>query len=152
MGMTPVPHNCERVRGQVSLRLDAELSQLEDRMLEAHLLRCADCREFETEVAEFTTELREAPFEPFTRPVVVPRRRGFSVIGAQVGVAAVMALAIAGVASRMAFDELRPTSGPSSATSRTLFETSWQPERELADLANAPETTDRSPGGPQTAI
>ena len=85
MAVSPVPHNCEGVRAQVSLRLDAELSQLELRMLEAHLGRCADCREFEAAVAEFTTELRAAPLEPLARAVVIPRRRGFSVVGAQVG-------------------------------------------------------------------
>ena len=137
----------------MSLRLDAELSQLEIRMLEGHLARCADCAAFEADVAEFTAELRSAPLEPLARPVVIPERRRFSVIGAQVGVAAVMALAIAGVAGRMALDELRPASGVSSAAAATLFQTtSWQPEQELADIANAPEITDRSPGGPQTAI
>ena len=152
MSVAPVPHNCDRVRAQVSLRLDSELSQLEVRMLEAHLARCADCREFEASVAEFTTELRAAPLEPLARSVVVPRRRGFSVIGAQVAVAAVMALAVAGVASRMAADELRPAGDSPSAAPATLFTASWRPERELADLANAPEITDRSPGGPQTAV
>jgi hypothetical protein len=136
----------------VSLRLDAELSQLEIRMLEAHLERCADCRAFEAEVAEFTAELRAAPLEPIAQPVVIPGRRRFSVIGAQVGVAAVMALAVAGVAGRMALDELRPATGAHTEAAATLFQTSWQPEQELADLANAPETTDRSPGGLQTAI
>lgn len=149
MAVSPVPHNCEGVRAQVSLRLDAELSQLELRMLEAHLGRCADCREFEAGVTDFTTELRTAPLEPFARSVVIPRRRGFSLIGARVGVAAAMALAIAGVASQMA---LRPASGPQPATAATLFATAWTPERELADLANAPEPTDSSAGGPQAAI
>ena len=154
MAVSPVPHNCEGVRAQVSLRLDAELSQLELRMLDAHLGRCADCREFEAAVAEFTTELRAAPLEPLARAVVIPRRRGFSVVGAQVGVAAAMALAIAGVASWMAVDELPPASGSRSTTAATatLFTTSWQPERELAILADAPKATDRNPGGPQTAI
>ena len=153
MGAFPVPHSCEGVRSQVSLRLDTELSQLELRMLEAHLGRCADCREFAAAVAEFTMELRAAPLEPFARAVVIPRRRGFSLVGAQVAVAAVMALAIAGVAGRMAADEVRPDSGPPSVAAATLFRTtSWQPERELANLADAPKATDRSPGGLQTAI
>ena len=122
-------------------------------MLEAHLGRCADCREFEAAVAEFTTELRAAPLEPLARAVVIPRRRGFSVVGSQIAVAAVMALAIVGVASWMAVDELPPASGSRSTAAATLFKTtSWQPERELANLADAPKATDRSPGGPQTAI
>ena len=59
---------------------------------------------------------------------------------------------IAGVASRMALDELRPASGSRADATARLFETSWQPERELADLARAPKVTDRNPGGPQVAI
>jgi predicted anti-sigma-YlaC factor YlaD len=152
MGIAPISHSCEGVRAQVSLRLDTELSQLEVRMLEAHLGRCADCREFEAALTEFTSELRAAPLEPLARSVVIPRRRGFSVMGAQVAVAAVMALAIAGVASRMAADELPPAGDSHSAAPAALFTTSWPPERELADLANAPEITERSPGGPQTAV
>jgi anti-sigma factor RsiW len=152
MGLAPAPHTCERVRAQVSLRLDVELSQLEIRMLEGHLARCADCREFEADVVEFTADLRSAPLEPLARPVVIPERRRFSVIGAQVGVAAVMALAIAGVAGRMALDELRPASGARPVAAETLFQASWQPEQELANIANAPAVTDQGPGGPQTAI
>ena len=34
---------CSRVREQVSLELDGELSQLEQRMLGAHLERCGGC-------------------------------------------------------------------------------------------------------------
>jgi predicted anti-sigma-YlaC factor YlaD len=44
---------CARARFWVSLRIDGELSQLEGALLDAHLVRCPDCREFAAG-AEFT--------------------------------------------------------------------------------------------------
>ena len=109
-------------------------------MLDAHLGRCADCREFEAAVAEFTTELRAAPLEPLRRAGgrSSPRRGlASSVTG---GVAAAMALAVAGVASRIGLPiSSRPAGGFASAAPATLFTTSW-PTRTGAggDLADAP--------------
>ncbi len=59
---------CDRVRAQVSLGLDGELSQLETRMIAAHLSRCADCAAFEEDVRTFTSELRAAPMEQLEQP------------------------------------------------------------------------------------
>jgi predicted anti-sigma-YlaC factor YlaD len=58
-GLSPLV--CDRVRGQVSVMLDGELSQLEQRMVASHLARCGDCRMFEESVREFTVQMREAP-------------------------------------------------------------------------------------------
>lgn len=44
---------CARTRFWVSLRIDGELSQLEGALLDAHLGRCPECREFAV-AAEFT--------------------------------------------------------------------------------------------------
>ena len=44
---------CARTRFWVSLRIDGELSQLECALLDAHLSRCPECREFAVG-AEFT--------------------------------------------------------------------------------------------------
>ena len=43
MGLRLQPRNCDRARAWVSLRLDDEISELEERLLEAHLGRCAAC-------------------------------------------------------------------------------------------------------------
>lgn len=144
--------NCERVRAQVSLLLDGESSQLERRMVAAHLTRCADCRAFEQSVAEFTAELRAAPLEPISRPVVIPRSRRISIRSAQVGVAAVVAIALLGVANRAGVEQLQREKAARPVPSETLFLTSWQPERELANIDNAHATTDLGADGPQTAI
>jgi anti-sigma factor RsiW len=152
MTAAPTPHNCERVRAQVSLLLDGELSQLERRMVEAHLSRCADCREFQLSVSEFTDELRRAPLELLTRPVALPVSRRVSFTAAQVGVAAVMLVALLGVVNRVGVEQLQREETAGSVAPAQLFQTAWQPERELADLANAPVTTDGGDHGLQTAI
>ena len=41
---------CHRSREWISLRLDGELSELAEKMLESHLARCAACRTFESDV------------------------------------------------------------------------------------------------------
>lgn len=65
---------CDRAREWASLRLDCELSELEGALLDAHLERCAECREFVEEVEVATRALRSAELEPLTAPVVLPRR------------------------------------------------------------------------------
>ncbi|OFW74425.1 MAG: hypothetical protein A2Y55_08195 [Actinobacteria bacterium RBG_16_68_12] len=96
---------CERVRAQVSLQLDGELSELERRMNESHLARCPECSAFERDVAMLTQSLRDAPLERPRDPVVVyaPRRVSFARV--QVGVAAAVAVVSLGVAVQFAGSE-----------------------------------------------
>jgi predicted anti-sigma-YlaC factor YlaD len=84
---------CDRVRAQISVGLDGELSQLERAMLASHLERCADCRAYEGDVTRFTRALRLAPLEPLSRPVVVQPRRRLITTRLQVGAAAAVAVA-----------------------------------------------------------
>jgi predicted anti-sigma-YlaC factor YlaD len=72
-------HPCERPRFWTSLRLDGELSEIESALLDAHLLRCAGCREVAESFAASTAALRSASaarIEPVTddRPHPVPAR------------------------------------------------------------------------------
>ena len=139
---------CQRIREQVSLRLDDELSQLEERMLASHLLRCSDCRTFEESVREFTAELREAPLESPRQPILVRRTRRVSLTAAQVTAAATLAVAVLGVLSQVS---LPTTQHPSArSTSANLFKTSWQPDRELAHIDSNLPGTNRP--GPFSAI
>jgi predicted anti-sigma-YlaC factor YlaD len=73
---------CERVRGQISLDLDGELSQLEQAMVARHLERCAECGAFRDELTAFTAALREAPLETPERPILLPplRRARFEAV------------------------------------------------------------------------
>ena len=51
-------------------------------MLELHLGRCAQCREYAADVTRFTDELRSAPLEILARPAFVERgRRGMALPG-----------------------------------------------------------------------
>jgi anti-sigma factor RsiW len=93
---------CTRVREQVSLELDAELSQLEQRMLAAHLERCPRCAAYATDLREVTERIRTAPQAVMQRPVVVRRRRPLTTVRLQVGVAAAFALAALGLGTQLA--------------------------------------------------
>jgi anti-sigma factor RsiW len=93
---------CNRVREQVSLELDGELSQLEQRMLATHLERCPRCAAYATDVRDVTERIRNAPPAVMQRPVVVRRRRPLTTVRLQVGVAAAFALAALGLGTQLA--------------------------------------------------
>jgi anti-sigma factor RsiW len=93
---------CTRVREQVSLELDGELSQLEQRMLATHLERCPRCAAYAADVRDLTERIRNAPQATMQRPVVVRRSRPLTTIRLQVGVAAALALAALGLGTQLA--------------------------------------------------
>ena len=142
---------CQRIREQVSLRLDDELSQLELRMVGAHLERCAECRTFEESVHEFTEELRAAPLQSPRLPIVVRRaHRRVSLSAVQISVAATLAVAVLGVLSQVGLPGSADPAVGGGLSTANLFKTTWQPEREIAQIdANLPGT-DRP--GPFSAI
>ncbi|HET6695667.1 MAG TPA: zf-HC2 domain-containing protein [Gaiellaceae bacterium] len=67
---------CERAREWASLRLDDELSVLEEEILERHLDFCEACRRFEEGMRLTTARIRSTPLETPTRRVPVPARSG----------------------------------------------------------------------------
>jgi predicted anti-sigma-YlaC factor YlaD len=93
MALRPMPANCERARAWASLRLDGELSELEEALLAAHLARCAACCEYEETVAGAVAVLRAQPLEQVGHPVVIPGRR--RTIVRPIGLARVAAIAAA---------------------------------------------------------
>lgn len=93
---------CARVREQVSLELDDELSQLEQRMLTAHLERCGACTIYADDVRDLTERMRSAPLHTMRRPVVVRRQRSIMTTRLQIGVAAAFALAALGLGTQLA--------------------------------------------------
>jgi anti-sigma factor RsiW len=106
---------CDRVRSQISLELDDELSQLEQAMVSAHLERCPECRAYRDDVASFTSAVRAAPLEPVERPIVLRRPRRVIAARLQVGVAAAFAVVALGVAGQIASEPQGPSSSPSGS-------------------------------------
>lgn len=95
MALLPQQHTCDRAREWVSLRLDDEISELEDALLEAHLHRCGACREYEATVRGAVLALRARPLERMDEPIVVAgRRRTMPRPAAVARVAAVVAAAV----------------------------------------------------------
>jgi predicted anti-sigma-YlaC factor YlaD len=86
-------HLCERARFWASLRLDGELSELESALLDAHLARCAGCRQIAGGFDASTAALRSAPLER-PAPVVVDLPRSPRRLLAMVAVAAVLVLGV----------------------------------------------------------
>jgi anti-sigma factor RsiW len=97
--METLPHNCDRARAWVSLKVDGELSELEGLMLGSHLARCETCRAFAADAVGFTTALRTAPLEPLDRPVSLPIGRRSMRRAAQFGAAAALVAAAVGLGS-----------------------------------------------------
>jgi predicted anti-sigma-YlaC factor YlaD len=98
---------CERARAWAALQSDGELSTFEQRLLDAHLERCAECSGFALRVDAVSAALRTAPLEAPATPVsvaslhrrrsYVPRRAIYSAAAA--AAAAVMAVVIGSAVS-----------------------------------------------------
>jgi predicted anti-sigma-YlaC factor YlaD len=91
--MDETGHLCERARFWASLRLDGELSELEGALLDAHLARCAGCREVTDGFAASTAAVRSAPFERLA-PVAIDVPRSPRRLLATIAVAAVLVLGV----------------------------------------------------------
>jgi predicted anti-sigma-YlaC factor YlaD len=133
--------SCQRVREQVSLLLDDELSQLERRMLDAHVKRCAECAAYSDDVRRFTDQIRYAPMEALERPVVVHRPRRRPAVRLQAAAAAAFAIAALGLGSQLATG---PATEASSYGTITRFPTQAELQREMTLLAYLPHRGARS--------
>jgi len=122
---------CDRVRAQVSLGLDGELSQLENRMLASHLARCANCASFEEDLRAITAELRMAPLEQLEHPIVVRRPRR-SIARLQIGIAAAFVVAMLGALVQVVAPETRQNEQTFAAPDR--YATNQQLSREVNQI------------------
>ena len=109
---------CERGREWISLRLDGELSELAQKMLDSHLARCSECREFEQQVSGIALQLRAAPLEQLERPVEIVGRR-FRVPARVWSLGAAAASVAAAAVGVLGFVNL-PSSSPLQAGSAPL--------------------------------
>lgn len=91
--------------------MDGELSQLERRMVESHLARCAECHAYAADVVEFTERIRSEPLAVLGKPIAVRRQRRLATAQLHVGVAAAAAIVALGIGTRLATPE-EPQPGP----------------------------------------
>jgi anti-sigma factor RsiW len=93
---------CDRARAWAALAPDGELSEVERKLLDAHLTRCHACEAFAVEVAAVSGALRRERLVPLSHPITIVawrRRSGYARIRA-VGAVAAVALMAVGLASR----------------------------------------------------
>lgn len=97
--LTPVPPTeCMIAREAASARLDGELEELDRLRLDAHLLACADCREFASAIAGLQGTLLAAPLEQPARIELLPSRRRTPVVAAAAVAALVAAVTVSSFA------------------------------------------------------
>jgi predicted anti-sigma-YlaC factor YlaD len=97
---TTLPEICNRTRQHVSLRLDTEVSELEEALGAAHLRRCAACRVFALDLEALTETLRAAPLAKPSVEFQLPRRPariGVARAGTAAAAAITVAIAVSGV-------------------------------------------------------
>jgi len=121
---------CERARTWAALAPDGELSELERKLLDAHVQRCSPCAHFALDVAAIAAELRAAAPEPLPRPLSVPiwRRRPVHARVRAVGAAAAVAAMALGIASR---GPISPSDSDSLRLPQVTNFANRSPEREV---------------------
>jgi anti-sigma factor RsiW len=129
--LSPRSGRCERARQWASLRLDGELSDLEDALLEKHLEGCASCGAFAARLTSTTEAVRATPQERpqieyprFQRPVIrLP-------VGRRVAIVAVAAAAALGAFVGTSMQRPAPTQAPGSGP-QLSFRTDMNQLRQL---------------------
>lgn len=108
-----MPANCERARAWASLRLDGELSELEQALLTAHVSQCDACHEYEESVSAAVLVLRSQPLEQVEHPVAMPARRRARVRPLGLARVAAVAAAVVGMTTVLGTESpKRPSSSP----------------------------------------
>ena len=138
------PRDCDRVRQQLSLRLDVECSEFERALLESHLRVCAACRAFASDIEGFTGALRAAPLVELAMPVQLPsqRRRRVSALGSFSAVATVAAIVLSAFVGTQFVGGGTPGSEP-----RPTHEFTILMEHRLDRLGAAPQPARQTPAG-----
>jgi anti-sigma factor RsiW len=144
MARHPTGVLCERARSWAALAPDGELSELERKLLDSHLQRCAACGHFAVRVAAIAAELRAAALEPLPQPVSVPiwRRRPVYARMRAVGAAAAVAAMALGVASRAPLD---PSDRESFDLPRVTNFANQAPQREVELITRRTENEKIAP-------
>jgi predicted anti-sigma-YlaC factor YlaD len=131
MALRPQPHTCDRAREWVSLRLDDEISELEDALLEAHVHRCGACREYEATVRGAVLAVRARPLERMNEPIVVAGRRRPMLRPAAVARVAAVVAAVVGVTTVLSTQAAK---GPAAHGSSSIPVASVPDDQDLKQL------------------
>jgi anti-sigma factor RsiW len=153
--LSPRSGGCERARQWASLRVDGELSELEDTLLEKHLEGCASCMAFAARLTAATEAVRAVPQERpqidyprFKRPVIrLP-------VGRRVAIVAVAAAAVLGAFVGSSLQKPAPTQAPGNGP-QFSFRTDQNQLRQLHRIPNVPELKPapvRVPGEPPEGV
>lgn len=133
---------CERAREWSSLRLDGELSELEEALLDKHLEDCAVCEAFDAGLRANSELLRTAPMarpsSGFEVPAAGRRRAGVSRILAVAGV-----LGAAALGSVVGSTLDRPAPSPAKPAAQVSFLT-----RDVSQLRQIPRGKRVTPNAP----
>jgi anti-sigma factor RsiW len=135
--LSPRSGRCERARQRASLRIDGELSELEDALLAKHLEGCVSCSAFAARLTATTEAVRAAPQERpqidyprFERPVIrLP-------VGKRVAIVAVAATAALGAFVGSSLQKPAPAQAPGTGP-QLSFRTEMNQLRELHRMPNA---------------
>jgi anti-sigma factor RsiW len=106
---------CARASEWVSLRLDGQLSEFEELLLEAHIERCPDCKAYAANVTGLTAALRATPLEQTSVTFEAPRRRRARTVGLR-AVSAAAAVAVVGLSSIVSLQLSASSSRPGTAS------------------------------------
>jgi ferric-dicitrate binding protein FerR (iron transport regulator) len=130
---------CDRAREWASLRLDSELSPLEEELLERHLELCDECRAFEVDVRWATDVLRLTPQQRPARRLTIRAARKPRVSSRRLtAIAAAAALALGALLGGVLGgpSSTAPSEGPSEISFLT---------RDAEELRDLPRTRILSP-------
>jgi len=135
--------HCDRAREWSSLRVDGELSEIEDALLEKHLGGCPDCRSFEADLHSVAHVLRSSPPEVSAFAFRMPARPAVRFpVSRRLAVAAVaVALALGSFVGSM-------LERPATLRKQPAHQVSWL-THDLTQLRQLPRQQQLKPVAPQ---
>ena len=152
--LSPRSGRCERARQWASLRVDGELTELEEGLLDRHLESCASCRAFAARVAATTELIRATPPE---QPEIAyePSRPRVSrlPVGRRTAIAAIAAAAALGSFVGSSLQRPAPAPAPASIPQVSLLTRDLDQLRQLPHQTKKPQPAPtRTPGQPPEGV
>ena len=152
--LSPRSGRCERARQWASLRVDGELTELEDALLEKHLEGCAACRGFAARVTATTELVRATPQEkPEIAYAPAEHRVTRLPVGRRTAIVAIAAAAALGSFVGSSFQRPAPAPAPASVPQVSLLTRDMNQLRQLPHQTKKPAPAPvRTPGQPPEGV